>query len=76
MSWLTGLFGAILPPKDKTQTQKNLRIEKLSESGIGRCTKFGRAHSNDVQKITLSWILHFILLLYWISGFSMGDVIS
>ena len=40
---------------------KKLMIKKSSESGLRRCTKFGQAHSNDVRKITRSWILHFIL---------------
>ena len=39
---------------------KKLTIKKLSESGLGRCTKFGQANSNDERKITLSLILHFI----------------
>ena len=49
-SWLTALFGVILPFKDKTQIQKKLTIEKLSKSSLGRCTKFGQASSNDEQK--------------------------
>ena len=40
---------------------KKLTIEKLSKSGLRRCTKFGQAHKNDELKITLSLILHFIL---------------
>ena len=44
---------------------KMLTIEKLSESGLSRCTKFGQSHSNDERKITLSLILHFILD-FWI----------
>ena len=32
---------------------KKVTIEKLSKSGLGRCTKFGEASSNDEQKIIL-----------------------
>ena len=28
---------------------------------LKRCKKFGHAHSNDERKITISFILHFIL---------------
>ena len=37
-----------------------LAIEKLSKRGLRRCTKFGRARSNNERKITLLLILHFI----------------
>ena len=49
------------PPIQRQNTNsKKLTIEKLSKSGLRRCTKFSQAHSNDVGKITLLWILHFI----------------
>ena len=32
---------------------KKLTIEILSNSGVRRCAKFGQAHSNNEQKITL-----------------------
>ena len=32
MSWLTTLFGAILPFEDKTQIQKKLTIKMLSKA--------------------------------------------
>ena len=49
------------PPIQRQNTNsKKLTIEKLSKSGLIRCTKFGRAHSNDEQKIALSLVLHFI----------------
>ena len=56
------LFGIILPFKDITQIQKKVTIEKLSKSGLRRCTKFGEASSNDEQKNNTrkSLILHFI----------------
>ena len=45
--------------RQKTNSEK-LTIKKLTKSGLGRCTKFGQANSNDERKITLSLILHFI----------------
>ena len=51
---------------------KKLMIKKSSKGGLRKCTKFGQTHSNDVRKITLLWILHFILD-FWID---MGDVIN
>ena len=43
------------PPTQRQNTdQKKLTIEKLSKSGLGRCTKFGRPHSNHERKITLA----------------------
>ena len=45
--------------RQKTNSKK-LTIKKLSKSGLGMCTKFGQANSNDEPKITLSLILHFI----------------
>ena len=57
----------------QSTNSKKLAIEKLSKSGHRRCTKFGQAHSNDERKITLSLIYN---ILYWISGFYMGDVTS
>ena len=48
------------PIQGQNTTSKKLMIKKLSESGLGRCTKFGQANSNDERKITLSLILHFI----------------
>ena len=49
------------PIQRQNTNSKRLTIEKLSKSGLRWCTKFGQAHSNDEQKITLSLILHFIL---------------
>ena len=50
------------PPIQTQNTNSNkVTIEKLSKSGLRRCTKFGQTHLNDEQKITLSLILHFIL---------------
>ena len=37
-----------------------LMIKKLSKGGLRRFTKFGHAHSNDEQKVTLPLNLHFI----------------
>ena len=50
-----------LPIERQNTNSKKLTIEKLSESGLRRCAKFGQAHSNDKRKITLLLILHFIL---------------
>ena len=61
-----------LPNQRQNTNSKKLTIEKLSKSGLKRCTKFGQAHSNDERKMTLSLILHFILD-FWIQ---YGDVIS
>ena len=58
------VFGVILAFKGKHKFKK-LTIEKLSESSLRRCTKFGQVHSNDERKRTLSLILHFILD-FWI----------
>ena len=55
------LFGGHPPIQRHNTNQKKLTIEKLSKSGLRRCTKFGQAYSNNEQKITLSLILHFIL---------------
>ena len=60
------------PIQRQNTNSKKLTIEKLSKSGLQRCTKFGQANSNDKRKITLLLILHFI----WVSGFDTGDVIS
>ena len=49
-----------LPIQRQNTNSKKLTIEKLSKSGLRRCAKFGRAHSNDERKITLWLILHFI----------------
>ena len=35
------------PIKGQNTNSKTLMIEKLSKSGLSRCTKFGQAHSND-----------------------------
>ena len=48
------------PIQRQNTNSKKLMIKKLSKSGLGRCTKFGQANSNDKRKITLSLILHFI----------------
>ena len=48
------------PIQRQKTNSKELTIKKLSESGLGRCTKFGQANSNDERKITLLLILHFI----------------
>ena len=48
------------PIQRQNTNSKKLMIKKLSKSGLGRCTKFGQANSNDERKITLSLILHFI----------------
>ena len=49
------------PPIQRQNTNsKRLMIEKLSKSGLRRCTNFGQPHSNNEQKITLLLILHFI----------------
>ena len=49
------------PPIQRQNTHsKKLTTEKFLKSGLRRCTKFGQAHSNDEQKITLSLILYFI----------------
>ena len=60
------------PIQRQNRNSNKLTIENLSKSGLGRCTKFGQANSNDERKITLSLILHFI----WISLFNTGDVNS
>ena len=49
-----------LPIRRQNTISKKLTIKKLSKSGLGRCTKFGQANSNDERKITLSMNLHFI----------------
>ena len=61
LSWLTALFGVILPFKDKNINSKKLMIDKLSESSLKRCTKFGQARSNNERKITLSLIFAFYI---------------
>ena len=48
------------PIQRQNTNSKKLTIEKLSESGLSRCTKFGQANSNNEGEITLSLILHFI----------------
>ena len=48
------------PIQRKNTNSKKLTIEKLSESGLRRCKKFGEARSSNERKITLSLILHFI----------------
>ena len=50
---------------------KRLTIEKLSKSGLRRCTKFGQPHSNNERKIAF---VDFALYI----GFPdfMGDVVS
>ena len=49
------------PPIQRQNTNsKRLTVEKLSNSGLRRCTKFGQLYSNDERKVTLSLILHFI----------------
>ena len=53
------------PIRRQNTNSKTLMIEKMSKSGLRRCTKFGQAHSNDERKITLPLILHFILD-FWI----------
>ena len=45
---------------------KKLTIEKLSKSGLRKCTKFSKAHLN----------FRGFCILFWISGFNIGDVIS
>ena len=41
------------PPIQRQNTNsKKLMTEKLFESSLGRCTKFGQAHSNDERKNT------------------------
>ena len=51
-----------LPIRRENTNSKKLTIKKLSKSGLRRFMfiKFGQAHSNDEQKITLSLNLHFI----------------
>ena len=49
-----------LPVRRQNTNSKKLTIKKLSESGLRRFIKFGQAHSNDEQKITLLLNLHFI----------------
>ena len=51
------------PFKDKTQIQKKLTIEKLSEGSLRKCTKFGQDHSNTfvdsafhVRSPDLAWV--------------------
>ena len=34
----------------QSTNSKRLMIDKLSKSGLGRCTKFGQAGSNNEQK--------------------------
>ena len=48
------------PIQRQNANSKTLTIEKLSKSCHRRCTKYGRAHSNNGRKITLSLILYFI----------------
>ena len=48
------------PIQRQNTNSRKVTIEKLSKSGLGRCTKFGKASSNDEQNIILSLILHFI----------------
>ena len=48
------------PIQRQNTDSKKLTIEKLSKSGLRRCAKFRRAHSNNGRKITLSLILRFI----------------
>ena len=48
------------PIQRQNTNSKKVTIEKLSKSGLGRCTKFGEASSKEEQKIILSLILHFI----------------
>ena len=53
-----------LPIQRQNKNSEKLTIEKLSKSGLRRCTKFGQfgqAHSKDERKIALSFILHFLL---------------
>ena len=67
----SAVWGNPLPFKKQNTNSKELTIEKLSKSGLRRCTKFGQAHSNDERKITLSLILHFILAvqdLIWVTS--------
>ena len=40
------------PVQRQNTNTKKLTIEKLSKSGLGRCTKFGQAHSSNERKIT------------------------
>ena len=43
------------PPIQRQNTNsKKLTIEKLSKSGLRKCTKFGQAYSNHERKIILS----------------------
>ena len=41
------------PIQRENTNSKKVTIEKLSKSGLGRCTKFDEASSNDEQKIIL-----------------------
>ena len=50
-----------LPIQRQKTNSKKLKNEKLSKSGLRRCTKFDQAHLNDKRKITISLILNFIL---------------
>ena len=38
------------PIQGQNTNSKKLAIEKLSESGLRKCRKFGQAHSNDERK--------------------------
>ena len=53
-----------LGPSSYSKTKhkfKKLTIKNLSKSGLRSFIKFGQAHTNDEQKITLSLNLYFIL---------------
>ena len=58
------------PIQRQNTNSKKLTIDKLSKSSLGRCTKFGRAHSNNERKIIFS------LILYEISEFNTDYVIT
>ena len=48
------------PIQRQNTNSKKLMTDKLSKRGLGRCTKFGQASSNNEQSIILSLILQFI----------------
>ena len=57
------------PIQIQNTNSKKLTIEKLSESDLRRCTKFGAAHSNDQTKNNTFFYLAFymgFLDLIWV----------
>ena len=69
MSWL------ILPIQDNRNSKK-LTIEKLSESGLRGCRKFGQALSNDERKIRLDFAFYMGFLdLIWVTS-SAENILS